>query len=228
MAAQTSLNWNSRFKFGTYLAYSPRGKAEVSRRSRELCYAVKQDAGGAIARVVARLVEGFSTTNLTEVLGPDVVLVPAPRSAPLLERALWPARRIADELVTHGLGAEVLVTRTTPVMKSATASPGERTTVAGHIDSLRLEPLLADPKKLTIVDDVMTRGRMAFAMAMLLAARFPGIEVRAFALLRTLGFQPEIEKIDEPCIGVLVQQRGDVNRLDEPPPDSSSTQGKLF
>ena len=230
MAAQTWLTSNSRFKFGTYLAYSPRGKAEVSRRSRELCYAVKQDTGTAISRVVARLLEGFPTSKLAEVLGPDVVLVPAPRSAPLLERALWPARRIADELVARGLGAEVLpiISRTEPVTKSATAGPGERTTIAQHLDSLGLEPLLADPRKLTIVDDVMTKGRMAFAMGVLLAERFPGIEPCAFALFRTLGLQPDVGRIEEPCIGMLVQQGGDVERLDEPPRESAAVQPKLF
>jgi hypothetical protein len=114
------------------------------------------------------------------------------------------------------------------VTKSATAIPGEPTTSAQHLASLGLELLLADPKKLTIVDDVMTKGRMAFAMAVLLAERFPGIELRAFALFRTLGLQPEVEKIDEPCIGMLVQRGAEVERLDNPAADSATTQGELF
>lgn len=34
-----------------------------------------------------------------------------------------------------------------------------------------------------------------------LAESFPRSEVRAFALVRTLGLQPEIERILEPCVG---------------------------
>jgi hypothetical protein len=218
MAEPTSSPSIAELRFGSLLVYSPRGESDISRRSRTVCYQMKNDLGGAIVRLVLRLKTEFPKTSLNELLGPDVTLVPAPRSTPLIDGALWPARRIADELVTHGLGVEVLpiVRRATPVPKSSQANPGERVSLAQHIASLSLEPLLASPTRITIVDDVVTKGRMLMATATVLRHIFPSTELRAFALIRTMGFQPDVERILAPCVGVIVRSPwGDAVRSDE-------------
>jgi hypothetical protein len=219
MADLTSPTSSSDLRFGSFLVYSPRGTSPVSRNSRAVCYGVKLDSGEVIARVIQRLLTDFPSTNLHEVLGPAVTLVPAPRSAPLVEGALWPARRIADELVKRGLGAGVvpIVTRTNPVQKSSQAQPGERTTIDEHLDSLGLESLLVNPNRITIIDDVVTKDRMFLAMATLLARRFPTADLRAFALIRTLGLQPDVQKIVAPCVGVIRRQGQDADRVDDVP-----------
>ena len=195
----------SELRFGPFLVYSPRGQSEISKRSKTVCLQIKQDTNDMIARAIARLASDFSRTGLSEVLGPDVTLVPAPRSTPLVEGALWPGHRIASELVKAGLGREILpiVKRTAPVSKSATAAPGERPSVDEHLATLELEPLLANPSRVAIVDDVITKGRTLLATATRLAERFPHADIRAFALVRTMGLQPDVEKILTPCVGVI-------------------------
>lgn len=205
MAAQTSQPSISEVRFGSFLVYSPHGQSQVSKTSKDWCLRIKQDSGGAIALTVKRLREELDATPLGEFLAPGVTIVPAPRSAPLVEGALWPARRIADELVSVGLATEVLpvVRRAVPVPKSATAARGDRPPLTQHIDSFALEPLLANPQRITIVDDVITMGRTLLAVATVLAARFPGADIRAFALVRTMGLQPDVETILMPCVGVI-------------------------
>jgi predicted amidophosphoribosyltransferase len=217
MAEQTSPSLLSELRFGSFLAYSPRGQSDVSRNSRDICYRMKNDTAGAIAQFVARLKEEFAKTALNEILGPNVTLVPVPRSTPLVEGALWPARRIAEELVKQGLGAEVLpiVARARPVAKSSHAGPGERPTIAQHIESLILEPLLSNPARIAIVDDVVTKERTLLATGSHLRQRFPAADIRAFALIRTKGLQPDIDKILEPCVGMIVRDPwGDADRYE--------------
>jgi len=217
MAEPTSSPSITELRFGSLLVYSPRGESDVSKRSRTVCYQMKNDLGGAIARLVLRLKTEFPSTSLDELLGPDVTLVPAPRSTPLIEGALWPARRIADALLAHGLGVEVLpvVRRASPVPKSSHAIPGERVSVAQHIESLSLEPWLAAPARITIIDDVVTKGRMLMATATVLRQAFPATDLRAFALIRTMGLQPDVERIFAPCVGAIVWSPwGDALRTD--------------
>jgi adenine/guanine phosphoribosyltransferase-like PRPP-binding protein len=193
----------SEVRFGAFLVYSPRGSSKVSRESRAVRDTIKYDWPPGITYSVERLAQEFAATPLGEVLGGDVTLIPAPKSSPLVAGALWPARRIADELVRRGLGKEVIacVRRITPVKKSAYAAPGERPTAQTHFESMEAENALARPTRVAIVDDVVTKGATLLAVASHVKNLFPEAGVCVFAMLRTMGLQPEIEKILDPCVG---------------------------
>lgn len=157
-----------------------------------------------IARVVRRLRDDFPSMGLDEVLGPGVTLVPAPRSTLLVEGALWPAELIAEELVTAGLGRLVqpLVRRAEAVPKSAFAGPGGRPSAQRHLDSLEIESRVPLRGRVTVVDDVITRGATTLAVASLIRAKFPAVDVKAFAVVRTLSFQ-EVNAIRDPAVGTI-------------------------
>ena len=129
---------------GCYLTYLPKwgGGGELGERSRRFCYAVKRGDAGKVSRIAEHVGHHRNENGVREVLGPNAVLVPMPRSAPLAEGALWPASMLAKALLHQGLGYCVLplVERTHGVKKSATAPSGKRPTAADHLKSFHVSP----------------------------------------------------------------------------------------
>lgn len=196
----------SEVRFGAFLQYSPHGESDPSRRSRSWRDNIKRDVPGAIARVVGELLKREEARALRdELLGDDVVLVPTPRSAPLRPGALWPGRRICEEIETRGLGKAVLpcIERRTAVQKSAFAARGERPTPQTHFESLRVTGELLSAGRLLLVDDFVTKGATLLAAASLLKATYPKADIACFALVRTMGLVPEVEGTVAPCVGTI-------------------------
>lgn len=161
--------------------------------------------------------------------GGRVVLVPVPGSSPAQgagrtgERLAWCLREV-------GLAAEVwpVLRRRYAVRKSAFAATGERPSVREHYASFAVErslcvgalrgqsSLVWDPcetrLRLTLIDDVITRGRTLLAAAGRLQEAFPSAEIRAFALLRTLSPYETLSQVLDPCEGDVRWVSGDARR----------------
>src|SRR5665213_425350 len=130
------MQFPSEISYCSYLQYSPRGVSRLSKNSRAFRDVIKNDSllqymqEGKIASLrISDIALGLSRDMgryqfLRDCFGPDVELVPVPRSAPLSNKdALWPPKRICEELVKVGLGSVVapLIVRTTMVQKADTA-----------------------------------------------------------------------------------------------------------
>jgi hypothetical protein len=159
-----------------------------------------------------------------------VILVPVPGSAPA--RGLpWVGERLAWCLQEVGLAVEVwpVLRRCRAVRKSAFAPAGERPSVLEHYASFAIDrapgnraPIwpggqVRKPNghslRLTLVDDVITRGRTLLAAAGRLRAEFPGAEIRAFALLRTLARGERLCNVLDPCEGEVRWVWSDARRV---------------
>jgi len=193
----------SKLSYAAFWRYSPRGTAPVSRNSRGLRDAIKNDSFLQITRegkikivnaidysAAAVKAEVVNSRFLNDYLGPDAALVPIPRSAPLSDKyALWPSRRICEALVAEGFGAEVvpLLKRKTAVQKAATAPQGMRPDPEKHYESTIIDnevPMLIQ-RPITLVDDIITRGASFIGMFRRVAEAFPGRKISCFALMRT-------------------------------------------
>lgn len=123
---------------------------------------------------------------------------------------MWPAYNIAAALVQQGIGAAVLpcLQRTRPVPKSAFATSGSRPRPIDHYESIVATSMVTDRDVLCLVDDVITKGATMLAAASRLAEIYPRATVVGFALVRTLGFVDDIDRIVEPAVGSITF-RGD-------------------
>lgn len=203
----------SSIPFAALLTYSPRGPSEISKRSRQVRDAVKTARSDVLDRCVEKIRE---LGGLEPFLGPGVVLVPAPRSAPIRDPGtLWPADRICTRFVAAGLGREVLpcLSRTTAVPKSAFAGTGQRPTATLHHETMAVQRTLVRPERITVVDDIVTKGATLLAAVTRVADAFPEAELRAFALLRTMGLVENVDRIVDACEGTISWDGSEVYRI---------------
>jgi predicted amidophosphoribosyltransferase len=142
-----------------------------------------------------------------------VSFVPVPGSNSLATR-VWAAERLA--LALHGvrLGDSVWpgLQRRFAVRKSATALNVDRPTLQQHCDSFCVLDLSHAPRRIVLVDDVITKGRTILAAAAKLQEALPNADIRAFALVRTMGFLPHVTHFLQPCQGVVKWAGGDARR----------------
>jgi hypothetical protein len=194
--------------------YSPRGSSYSSESSRQVCVRLK--AGNPVwLPIYAGRVRELSARQqaLAELFAGGAVLVPAPRSIPG-SKGVWAAHQLA--LALHGVGLSTGVwagvKRRFAVAKSSTALNGARPTVHQHLDSLAIDRVPCAFTRIVIVDDVITKGRTILATAMCLHQAFPHADIRAFALVRTMGFVPDVSHSLELCQGVVRWAGGDARR----------------
>lgn len=154
-------------------------------------------------------------------LNQDTVLIPVPRSSLLVEGGLWPGYILAKAFLDHGYAKSVstCIKRVRPLQKSSSfTSSYERPSVQAQLESLEVAPELLNGNSITLIDDVVTAGRTAFACALKLKEAFPEKGIRVFAVIRTESFK-SISTIVDKCIGKIIyyEHSGKTYRQDEPP-----------
>jgi len=107
--------------------------------------------------------------------------------------------------VAAGLGKEVLpcLVRRTPVAKSAFQAPGERPDARRHFETIEVSELPLVSGRITLVDDFVTKGNTLLGAASRLATTLAPGTPTAFALVRTMGLQPDVDEIIDPCVGTI-------------------------
>ncbi|HMD74428.1 MAG TPA: phosphoribosyltransferase [Steroidobacteraceae bacterium] len=201
--------------FGSCYVYSPAGQCAVSRRSQLLCSLLKAGDAQFLSRYAARVRhEVFDHGLFCGYFDARTLLIPVPGSRPRSPGTASAAERLAAALLEAGLGGLVWtgLKRVSPVRKSATAPGFTRPTAAKHYASFTVEAFERSPQRILLVDDVVTKGRTLIAAATRIYEAFPQAEIRAFALLRTMGMIAEVERLVDPCVGQIRWRGGDAHR----------------
>jgi predicted amidophosphoribosyltransferase len=191
--------------FYSVYIYSPRGAGMVSAAARLLCQRLKSGDPDWLPSYAGKVYEEAIRHDVfSGLFGKAVVLVPVPGSAPAAG-AQWAAERLAMALYGIGLAGSVWrgIERRGAVRKSATALNADRPTVQQHYASFAVTRTAAVPERIVLVDDVITKGRTILAAAARLHEVFPNADVRAFTLVRTMGFLPHVAQPLEPCQGFI-------------------------
>jgi predicted amidophosphoribosyltransferase len=96
-----------------------------------------------------------------------------------------------------------MLSRERAVAKSSFARPGERPSASEHYESMTALPAIDAGNNIVIVDDVVTKGSTALAAASRIVEVVPEASVRVFAMIRTKGLVPDIDRIVEPTVGTI-------------------------
>jgi len=207
--------------------YSPGGAGVGAERSRLLCTLLKEGDGYFMDRYADRVRQQVADgPSLAGFFCASSILVPVPGSAPSAKGGTSVAEHLASALLSEGLGQCIWpgLRRIAAVAKSATAAPGRRPTVSHHYDSFAVEwvqanglgdaasALVSPRPRLVLVDDVVTKGRTLLAAATRVREAFPNAEIRAFALVRTMGLVQGVQRLLDPCVGEIRWRAGDAHR----------------
>jgi hypothetical protein len=201
--------------FASCYAYSPFGSSAASERSRLMRALLKSRDAHFIFKYAVRVrQEVAGESPLTGFFRPTYVLLPVPGSAPRAAGFVSVAEYLATALIAEGLGQGIWrgLHRTCAVRKSATAAPGSRPTVGNHYDSFAVAKPAIPPQQVMLIDDVVTKGRTLLAAAARVQEALPDADIRAFALLRTVGLARGINRLVDPCIGEIRWESGDAHR----------------
>ncbi|MEA3160782.1 MAG: hypothetical protein QOD95_2330 [Gammaproteobacteria bacterium] len=203
-----------RLAFASCYVYSPAGEGAICERSRLLRALLKEgDAHFMVKYAVRVQQQAAQCPQLAGFFRDTDVLVPVPRSS-TKACGTWVAADLARALVHEGLGTVAWqgLHRVCAVRKSSTAARGARPTVSCHFESFLMERPSIDPESVVLIDDVITKGRTLLAAAARVREAFPHAQIRAFALLRTMGFTTGVEHLLDPCRGEIRWLAGDARR----------------
>jgi hypothetical protein len=204
-----------RLAYASCYVYSPAGEGAICERSRLLRALLKEGDSHFMGKYAVRVQQQAERgSQLAGFFRDTDVLVPMPRSS-TKARGTWVAADLARALVHEGLGTMAWpgLHRVCAVPKSSTAARGARPTVSCHFESFLMERSSVDPETVVLIDDVITKGRTLLAAAARIREAFPHAQIRAFALLRTMGLATGVAYLLDPCRGEIRWQGGDARRI---------------
>lgn len=205
----------SSLNFGSFLTYAPRGVSEDSKKSQQVTYAIKNESVNPQSKepyseyLVGMIFRDIHNLPFKSFFGSDAYLVPVPKSSLMRPGTLWVPLKIAEALERKHLGIVMnCLERTSAVPKAATSPPSQRPKPIDHYNSIKVKPSIHRPRKMVLVDDLVTSGAILLACASLLKEAFPESSVFGFAMMRTISKETDFRQLKHPCVGTITLRNG--------------------
>jgi hypothetical protein len=176
-----------KIEFATLLRYSSKPTTQNGLKSKKICGALKNGTV-AISNRACELIKTDYLDFFSEFFNDDTIVIPMPRSSPLTNEALWPAKIICNEFYRHNLCKDVLeiLIRNKRVPQSSLQSRApDRPDIQTHYNSFLVKPSFIPYRNIVIIDDVLTLGRTSTAAYMRIKENYPDHSVKVFSVMRT-------------------------------------------
>ena len=193
-------------QFATMLEFATRGTNDVAQKSRQIAGNLKAGNAKVIERIIYHIDQLAEEHPIKRMFRGNPVLVPAPRSAPMVDDGLWPTKILCNHFIEARLGGSIqeFVVRKYKVPKSSSfSSADERPSCNTHYESLSVVTPEAFIEKIIVVDDIFTLGRTSCACVRRLKEIYPDADIFVFAAMRTRGFVKQLEHIVQPSYNTM-------------------------
>lgn len=205
----------SRLIYGSYFAYTPRPTTYEQQLSKDLMYKIKNEKpyGNPPEFFSEYFAKVITQEQFPDFFGEDVSLVPVPKSSLMQEDSLWVPDRIAKALANNGRGTYFnCLQRIKGLPKAALAKAEDRPKPIDHYKTISYKKSIYQPKKILLIDDVVTRGATLLGCASVLKEFFPNIPINGFVVMRTISNNEEFKNIVDPLIGEIELRNGETHR----------------
>ena len=165
--------------------------------SRDLSYVRRNRL---ISERIAKEVKEKLSNNpkFSEFFSDDIYLVPVPKSSLIKPGMLWVSKRLAEEFSKLKMGIVFdCLERKTPVPASHLLKPKDRLKPKDHYNSINIKSSLQEPKKIVLIDDVLTRGATLLGCASRLKEVFPNASIKAFVAIQTISYPKNFKAVGE-------------------------------
>lgn len=182
-------------EFGSLFSYISRSEGKkLQPEAYSFVYPIlKQDKlmpseGVTASEFVAQEVNDTSDLPFAQFFDEDVYLIPAPSSSKKRPGDLRLTLNLANALSKQGFGSVIdCLTRIERVDKAAFGSGRENRLVKRHFETISVAESLIEPKKIVVVDDVVTSGATLLACASRIREVWPEAFVLGFAAVRAIS-----------------------------------------
>lgn len=209
----------SRLEFGSFLAYLPPADprfndttfAKEAKLANDAKYIIKNDSFVSqppilMSRFISnRIKKRMGILPFSHFFDKNPVLIPIPNSSFMKPNTLWVPQRLANALYENGLGRgiEDVLKRKIALPKAATSPAKDRPKAWQHYQSLEIQKTLSEPKEILLIDDVVTRGATLLGATNKLSDTFPGVRIKAFSVMRTIGKRGPFRGVYDPVVGEI-------------------------